>query len=109
MTGSETLSKIKKFSIAFFRWWFLHRWMVFLVACFFVVVVGVWEGYQEVYLFQWTDDQKTEYRNENLKLIQFKEGAFQQVLDLVHKRQSEFSTQTGDSQDIFGAGKVHMP
>ncbi|MEI8103295.1 MAG: hypothetical protein WCG84_00085 [Candidatus Moraniibacteriota bacterium] len=109
MTGPKILAKIKKFSATFFRWWLRHQWVVFLGVCFLVVVVGVWEGNHEVYLFRWTDDRKIEYRNENLKLIQFKESAFQQALDLVHKRQSEFSVQTGGSHDIFGAGKVHTP
>lgn len=109
MKGAKIVAKIKKSFVTFFRWWFHHQLTVFLIACLLVIIAGVWEGNREIYLFQWTDEQKNQYRNENLKLIQFKESAFQQALDLVHKRQSEFSVQTGGNSDIFDAGETHTP
>jgi hypothetical protein len=105
----QLLSKIvqpKKLPTQLLRQWSRHQRVVFLFVCLLVVLAGVWKGYQDVYVFRWTDQQKNDYREKSLRLVQFRENSFNQVIDMIRSKKDQFMTQTGDDRDIFGAGSV---
>ena len=90
-----------------FRGWVQHQRVVFLLVSLLLLIFGVWQEYQRVYLFHWSDEEKRNYQEKSLQSIQFRENAFDRAIQLIQSKKADFSTQTGDERDIFGAGSIH--
>ena len=107
MQLSSRIDQLKRIPTKLLRQWSRYQRIVFLFACLAVIVAGVWKGYHDVYVFQWTEQQKSDYREKSLRLVQFRESAFDRVIEVVRAKSDQFVSQTGNMQDIFGAGPIH--
>lgn len=82
------------------RW---RRWqhIMFLSTLIAALVAGGVLWYWSLYVFHWTDEERTAYVNSKVQAIWLNESRFSKVIDTVNMRQERYNILEKNGRDIF--------
>lgn len=94
----RTIERAGRLASALWRRW-RHRVLFTILIAILIGGGAVW--YWSLYMFRWTEDQKAEYIRSKLQTVQFREGKFEEAVNLFGERHAGFESVSKDGKDIF--------
>lgn len=95
---------LKRFSskkVLFF--WYRHYKLLFFFGFLSVAAYGGYSWYRNLYQYQWSDQQKTEFLEKNFTETAFQEKNFQDVVARLKERSRIHEQDLILERDIFGS------
>lgn len=81
--------------------WYRHYKAMFFFGFLIVFCIGGYFWYQNLHQYQWSEDRKKSFLEENFKETQFKERDFESVVSRLQERADSSQTSPKLSRDIF--------
>ena len=91
----------KRMLRAVVRFWQAYYRCVFIFFLLVALGAGTYVWYNRVYNFQWTEQEKTDYRQSTIKEINLNAEAFKKTLEEIDQRNELFNEEYTQQKDIF--------
>lgn len=91
----------RKMTCAIGRFWKKYYHWVFIASLLVALGGETYVWHKMIYSFQWTENQKNEYKQATMREVNLKEEQFKKALEAVDQRKKSFGEVQAKQKDIF--------